>query len=119
MMAVSAPKVGGNHLLPAHTTIRTLAQGEGFSLVEAKISVGRRHQIRAHLSAIGYPIAGDELYGAAPVEGLSRPFLHARELRFRSPSTGEALTISSPLPAELQQVLSRNIQGNIDEILER
>jgi len=118
MLAVSGAK-DRSHLLLARTTVRTLERGESYSLVEAKISVGRRHQIRAHLSAIGHPIAGDELYGAASVEGLSRPFLHARELRFRSPSTGEELAILSPLPEELQRVLSRHIQGNIDELWSR
>ena len=120
MVAVTEVKgKGASQLLPARTSIRALAKAEGYSLVAATISIGRRHQIRAHLSAIGHPIAGDELYGAAPMEGLDRPFLHASELRLRSPSTGDKLTISAPLPEELREVLKRVFEESIDEILER
>jgi 23S rRNA pseudouridine1911/1915/1917 synthase len=82
-----------------------------FTLVEVRIGTGRTHQIRVHLSSIGHPVVGDTLYGApAKVEGmppLGRYFLHAHRVRFRLPSTGEELTLTSPLAAELEEWLSR------------
>jgi 23S rRNA pseudouridine1911/1915/1917 synthase len=82
-------------------------QAGGFTLLEARIGTGRTHQIRVHLSSIGHPVAGDTLYGApANVEGrppLGRYFLHAHRIRFRQPSTGEEMTLQSPLPAELEE----------------
>jgi 23S rRNA pseudouridine1911/1915/1917 synthase len=75
------------------------------ALVELRISLARRHQIRAHLAALGHPIAGDRLYGGSPLPGLSRHFLHASELRLRHPETGLALTLQSPLPDDLRALL--------------
>ncbi len=77
----------------------------GFTFVEVRIKTGRTHQIRVHFSSIGHPVVGDPLYGApAKVEGrplLERYFLHAHRVRFAQPSTGEPVTVVSPLPAEL------------------
>ena len=87
-----------------------------FSLVEVKIETGRTHQIRVHLASLGHPVVGDTLYGAAgelksaaraksssvlPAVSLPRNFLHAAELRFTHPKTGEPLVFSRPLPLEL------------------
>ena len=76
-------------------------------MLEARIGTGRTHQIRVHLSTIGHPVAGDTLYGApAQVEGhppLGRYFLHAYRIRFRRPSTGEEVTLESPLPEGLER----------------
>ena len=78
----------------------------GFTLLEVRIGTGRTHQIRVHLSSLGHPVAGDTLYGAPEkVEGrpsLGRYFLHAHRIRFQLPSTGEELSVVSPLPAELE-----------------
>jgi 23S rRNA pseudouridine1911/1915/1917 synthase len=78
-----------------------------FTLLETRIGTGRTHQIRAHLSSIGHPVAGDTLYGApARVEGyppLGRYFLHAHRIRFRQPSTGSEIALESPLPAGLEE----------------
>jgi 23S rRNA pseudouridine1911/1915/1917 synthase len=60
-----------------------------------------RHQIRAHLAAIGFPLAGDELYGGPPIQGLTRHFLHAAELAFTHPVTGARIAVASPLPPDL------------------
>jgi 23S rRNA pseudouridine1911/1915/1917 synthase len=91
-----------------------------FSLVEVRIETGRTHQIRVHMQAIGHPVVGDFLYGAphrinpiggpqAEVEGfgLERNFLHAAELEFVHPRTGEKLALDAALPEELVQVLER------------
>src|SRR6185312_4047616 len=72
----------------------------GFTLLEIKLGTGRTHQIRAHMSAIGHPVAGDRLYGAKP-SAWNRYFLHAHRLSFVSPATSERVTVVSPLPADL------------------
>ncbi|HJT88492.1 MAG TPA: RluA family pseudouridine synthase, partial [Bryobacteraceae bacterium] len=89
----------------AWTEYRVLRRWAQFTLLEVRIGTGRTHQIRAHLSSIGHPVAGDTLYGAAArVEGrppLGRYFLHAFRIRFRQPSTGIEITVEAPLPEEL------------------
>lgn len=89
----------------ARTRYRVLREFPAFSLVEARLDTGRTHQIRVHLAAIGHPVAGDAVYGGGALPGLNRQFLHAYRLTFRVPSTGERLTVSSELPADLQAVL--------------
>lgn len=87
--------------------LRSEVRGER-SLVEVRARSARRHQVRVHLAAIGHPLVGDALYGGPPLEGLGeRHFLHASALAFRHPETGEELAFSSPLPAELEEALSR------------
>jgi 23S rRNA pseudouridine1911/1915/1917 synthase len=77
-------------------------------LLALEPATGRTHQIRVHLTWLGHPIVGDDAYGrrkqhiAAP-----RLFLHAAELQVDSPSGGQRLTFSAPLPAELEEVLVR------------
>lgn len=72
--------------------------GAGRTLVRATISRGKRHQIRAHLAAAGHPIVGDRRYAAVPPEGpgKSRLMLHAEEVRFRHPATGEPTRVVCP-----------------------
>jgi 23S rRNA pseudouridine1911/1915/1917 synthase len=78
---------------------------EGFTLLRVRLETGRTHQIRAHLLAIGHPVAGDPEYGRKGLLGLPRQFLHAERLAFRHPSTGAAIDLRSPLPVELQRAL--------------
>lgn len=86
-----------------------------FSLLQLTIDTGRTHQIRVHLASLGHPVVGDTLYGA-PRElrardvtaiSLPRNFLHAAELRFNHPLSGEELSFSAALPAELQDFLQQ------------
>jgi len=72
--------------------------GAGRTLVRATISRGKRHQIRAHLAAAGHPIVGDRRYAAVPPEGpgKTRLMLHAEEVTFRHPATGETLRVVCP-----------------------
>jgi 23S rRNA pseudouridine1911/1915/1917 synthase len=74
-----------------------------YTLLEVRIGTGRTHQIRVHLASIGHPVAGDTLYGAQAQASLGRFFLHAHRIRFRSPATGEEVTVESPLPEELEK----------------
>ncbi len=88
-----------------------------FTLLEVRIETGRTHQIRVHLAALGYPVVGDTLYGAPgrlpavsggePEPTLARNFLHAAELDFVHPQTGESLQLQAALPAELEGFLER------------
>lgn len=85
--------------------ISTHARG-ALALVEVKAERARRHQVRAHLAALGHPIAGDALYGGPSAPGLARHFLHASALAFEHPTTGAALRFEAPLPPELSAVLA-------------
>jgi len=79
------------------------------SLVEVHLETGRTHQIRVHFSALRHPCAGDLTYGADPrlaaTLGLTRQWLHARELAFDHPVTGERVTVSSEYPQDLAYAL--------------
>jgi 23S rRNA pseudouridine1911/1915/1917 synthase len=77
------------------------------SLLRLRLETGRTHQIRVHLQAIGYPVAGDPEYGGTGALGLQRQFLHATRLAFAHPITREPIDVSSPLPADLQSALER------------
>ena len=83
------------------------------ALLEAELDTGRTHQIRVHLTHIGFPLAGDDKYGdfawnkALAKQGLKRMFLHAQRISFAHPATGATLTIESPLPAELAAFIAR------------
>jgi 23S rRNA pseudouridine1911/1915/1917 synthase len=77
------------------------------TLLEVRLETGRTHQIRVHLQAIGLPVSGDPVYGVAGDLGLARQFLHAYSLGFDHPITGERLTFSSSLPADLEHALAR------------
>jgi 23S rRNA pseudouridine1911/1915/1917 synthase len=93
----------------ARTRFRKLGEARGLSLLEVEMETGVTHQIRVHLAAIGHPIVGDRLYGAARPErfGLDRHFLHAFYLEFSHPRDGQPVKIETKLPAELETVLGR------------
>ncbi len=90
-----------------------------FTLLEVELKTGRTHQIRVHLSWLKHPVVGDELYGAgrdnnlrdvhlrAQIRKLKRQFLHAEQLGFRHPHTGEQVRFVASLPAELTGLLEK------------
>lgn len=75
------------------------------ALVRVVLDTGRTHQIRVHMAAIGHPVCGDPQYGTAGEFGLRRQFLHAAQLSFTHPVTGEAVDVRSELPEDLQAAL--------------
>ncbi len=94
---------------PAHTTFRVLRRFEDQSttLLEVRPHTGRTHQIRVHLAAIGHPIVGDPLYSPRVKRDTQAPrlMLHAWELAFTHPRTGERIELTAPLPREFPPYL--------------
>jgi 23S rRNA pseudouridine1911/1915/1917 synthase len=80
---------------------------EADTLLRVRLETGRTHQIRAHMQAIGHPVAGDPEYGGAGRHGLARQFLHAARLAFDHPVSGARIELRSPLPADLAAALER------------
>jgi 23S rRNA pseudouridine1911/1915/1917 synthase len=97
---------------PAHSHVQVLQRRRDTTVVEVTITTGRPHQIRIHLAAAGFPLLGDPLYQVGgipkiptkllPVPGDCGYLLHAHQLHFCHPCTGERLRITSPPPPELE-----------------
>lgn len=87
---------------------KVLKRYKGYSLLEVKIETGRTHQIRVHLSEIGYPIVGDAVYsnGKNPF-GVEGQMLHAAKIEFKHPRTGEMVAFEAPLPEYFKEVLKK------------
>jgi 23S rRNA pseudouridine1911/1915/1917 synthase len=111
----------GGRTAVSHWQVLRRIQGPygSFSLVSVRIETGRTHQIRVHMASIGHPVVGDTLYGAsttiAPTAArsrlpglvLSRNFLHAAELEFAHPRSGQNVTLVSNLPADLKDFMGK------------
>jgi 23S rRNA pseudouridine1911/1915/1917 synthase len=98
----------------AITHIETVEKFRGFTLVSCRLETGRTHQIRIHLAESGHPVCGEQVYnrplnGAAHFDasGTPRLFLHATELGFQHPITGEAMHWDQPLPPDLVGTIER------------
>lgn len=103
---------------PSLSIYRVRKRFERFTLLNVELKTGRTHQIRVHLAWLKHPVVGDEAYGTgrdktipdhklrSVVAALGRQFLHAEQLGFRHPKTGEEMRFSSPIPVELQAVLN-------------
>jgi 23S rRNA pseudouridine1911/1915/1917 synthase len=98
--------VSGAAQRQARTHFEVLELLTAETYLEARLETGRTHQIRAHFAAIGHPLAGDTTYGGEVKYGLERQFLHAHRLSFTHPVSGEALSFSSELPADLAAALT-------------
>lgn len=90
-----------------HWTV--LARYRGYTHLRCKLETGRTHQIRVHMAHIGHPLLGDEVYGHAklPEKGLTGQCLHAKELQFIHPRTGEEIHLVTELPEYFREVLNR------------
>ncbi len=91
----------------AKTDIKLLANSDSGCWVQCTLHTGRTHQIRVHMAHIGHPLLADSLYGGAEAAGMQRQALHAFRLAFTHPSTGQALDLRAPLPADMQQALTQ------------
>ncbi|QIB69600.1 RluA family pseudouridine synthase [Aminipila butyrica] len=93
---------------PSVTHYKVLERYEpGYTLVELLLETGRTHQIRVHMSHIGHPVLGDELYGGENPWLIERQALHARFLAFRHPVTRQPMEVEAPLPPDMQAVLDK------------
>lgn len=90
----------------AITHFKVLQRSDGYTYLDIKIDTGRTHQIRVHLSEIGYPIVGDMVYsnGKNPF-GVEGQMLHAKSLDFKHPITQKAMHLEAPLPKYFEDVL--------------
>lgn len=88
--------------------------GNTVSLMEVDIKTGRTHQIRVHLSSIGIPVLGDQIYGGSRtnIEGADRQMLHARRISLPHPVTGERMTFEAPIPEDMQELIDRTLWEN-------
>ncbi len=125
-------RTGARTAVSHYTVMRRISSRFGqFTLVSVRIETGRTHQIRVHLASIGHPVVGDTVYGA-PARlmvipsrlatypepeslTLERNFLHAAELEFAHPRTGESVHLKSPLPEELETLLREIESGQIED----
>ena len=94
---------------PARTRWRVVERFAGGALLEVELETGRQHQIRLHLAEIGLPVRGDTVYGPDPRKSAlaaPRQMLHARRLGFVHPTTGDAIHVESPLPADFRAAVA-------------
>jgi 23S rRNA pseudouridine1911/1915/1917 synthase len=90
----------------ARTRYSVLKYFKGYTLLEVMLETGRTHQIRVHLSALGFPVVGDSVYGKAS-NVVARQFVHASRLGFNLPSNGKRVEFTAPLPGDLKEAVKR------------
>ena len=92
----------------AITHFKVIQRYGNYSLLEVKIETGRTHQIRVHLTEIGYPIIGDCVYSNGKNEwNIQGQCLHAKSLKFKHPITEEEMFIEAPLPEYFEDVITQ------------
>ncbi len=95
---------------PAQTHVNVVARLEGgLSIVRCRLLSGRTHQVRVHLTAIGYPVLGDRLYRSARAAEVARPLLHAASLTLPHPKTAEKLRVVCPLPEDIDRFMPNGL----------
>ena len=92
--------------LPSLTEYETLQTSERFTLLRLRPQTGRTHQLRVHMAHLGYPLAGDWLYGTEDKNLIARPALHSYELWFTQPITGQELHFTATIPQDMQRLLT-------------
>ena len=93
--------------LPARTEVEVVRPLAGAALVRARTRTGRRHQIRAHLAAAGYPLLGDQLYGGVvDATAVAGYFLHAAQVTLPHPADRRLVTFTAPLPDEFARAVA-------------
>ncbi len=110
---VAAEHADGRRSITLVKVVQRLGQdADAVTLLDVTLKTGRTHQIRVHLASHGHPIVGDPKYGDftrnkafARAHRFERMFLHARQLAFDHPASGERITLAAPLPAECAKLL--------------
>ena len=97
--------------LPSRTEYEVLAQNDDFSYLRLVPRTGRTHQLRVHMSALGFPLAGDWLYGTEDKALIGRPALHSYELWFTHPVSGRSLHFTAPVPEDIARLISHRVQS--------
>ena len=95
---------------PSVTHFRSISTFEkNYSLVELVLETGRTHQIRVHMSHLGYPLVSDHLYGAGEAEHhlIPRQALHACQISFVHPRTRTRMTIKAPMPSDMTELRTK------------
>ncbi|MCQ2548153.1 MAG: RluA family pseudouridine synthase [Clostridia bacterium] len=102
-------EAGGQRAITHYQVLDRFPRGKkkDYTLVQLKLETGRTHQIRVHMSTLGHPILGDELYGGENPNLIARQALHAFKLQFNHPVSGEPITIEAPLPKDIQGALDK------------
>lgn len=97
---------------PAITHFKVLERFKNYTYLEVNIETGRTHQIRVHMSKIGFPIVGDSVYsnGKNPF-GVEGQMLHSYKLEFKHPTTGEKMELTAEIPEYFKKVLE-SLNGN-------
>lgn len=96
----------------AVTHFKVVERFKDYTLLEVKIETGRTHQIRVHLSEIGYPIVGDVVYSNGKNKwGIEGQCLHAKSLKFKHPITGKEMLIEAPLPEYFTNIVEELKRG--------
>jgi 23S rRNA pseudouridine1911/1915/1917 synthase len=105
----------------AVTNIELVEELAGYSVVSCRLETGRTHQIRIHLAELGHPVCGEKVYNRKPGgeaeedrSGAPRLALHAAQLGFAHPVTGQALHWTMPLPLDMQRFLDRLRAGKLE-----
>ena len=100
----------------AVTHYEVLERFRGYTYVRCRLETGRTHQIRVHMASRNHPILGDTVYGHKEKElGQDTQVLHAKELTFTHPRTGEEITVTCPLPAYFSELLEKLRKLTIDK----
>ncbi len=103
----------------AVTDFCVLARFSENALVEANLHTGRTHQIRVHLASIGFPVAGDPVYGPNKQGFGQQQMLHAKRLKLVHPTSGEEMAFESPLPEDFEKALAKLGMNTSDYIAGR
>ena len=91
---------------PAVTHYKSLFSSEEYSCISLVLETGRTHQIRCHMSHIGHPLLGDDLYGGS-LSLIDRQALHCGEMSFIHPVSGEKITVTAPVPEDMQALIDK------------
>jgi 23S rRNA pseudouridine1911/1915/1917 synthase len=110
MAVLPKDSLRGKHAVTHYTLLERLDQS---ALIECRLETGRTHQVRVHFASFGHALLGDPLYGRSPKGlkplleqlGFARQALHAAELGFTHPVTGEEQRFASPLPADMRELI--------------